>query len=176
MAAHARPARSTVTPIPAAESDGLIASGFKQARTFGEAQLDLRLLFQPNKCASFGSAMLKSRSSDAFNSQLKDFVAPVPINLQNCGQVIIRKQTIPDEDPNTTNFGYTKNFTTDPVSVNTFTLQDDGVKDYGKTVLVRQRLHRDRRRHPGQLGLRQPRLQSPAPERVDAVIDQRQLR
>jgi Prealbumin-like fold domain len=123
------------SPIPAGESDGLIASGSKQPRTFGEAQLDLRLLFQPNKCASFGSAMLKSRSSDSFTSQLKDFVAPVPINLQNCGQVIIRKQTNPDEDPNTTQFGYTKAFGTDPVSANTFTLTDDGVKDYGKTVL-----------------------------------------
>jgi hypothetical protein len=87
----------------------------KNARTFGEAQLDLRLLFQPNKCASFGSAMLKSRSSDSFTSQLKDFVAPVSINLQNCGQVIIRKQTIPDEDPNTTDFGYTKAFQHRPV-------------------------------------------------------------
>ena len=102
------------TPIPAAESDGLIASGFKQARTFGEAQIDLRLLFQPNRCTSFGSAMLKSRSSDSFTSQLKDFVAPVDINLQNCGHVIIRKQTDPDEDPNTTLFGYTKSFNTDP--------------------------------------------------------------
>ena len=104
-----------LTPIPAAESDGLIASGFKQARTFGEAQIDLRLLFQADQCASFGSAMLKSRSSDAFTSQLKDFVAPVGIDLQNCGNVIIRKQTDPDEDPNTTLFGYTKNFPTDPV-------------------------------------------------------------
>src|SRR5215207_5150887 len=120
------------SPIPAAESDGL---GAKSARTFGEAQLDLRLLFQPNKCSSFGSAMLKSRSSDSFTSQLKDFVAPVGINLQNCGQVIIRKETNPDENPNTTDFGYTKNFATDPDSVNTFTLKDDGAKDYGKTVL-----------------------------------------
>jgi hypothetical protein len=93
------------------------------------------LLFQPNKCASFGSAMLKSRSSDSFTSQLKDFVAPVGINLQNCGQVIIRKQTIPDEIPNTTTFGYTKSFNTDRTTPNTFTLTDDGVKDYGKTVL-----------------------------------------
>ncbi|HKF15022.1 MAG TPA: hypothetical protein VKB13_07345, partial [Gaiellaceae bacterium] len=123
------------SPIPAAESDGLIASGSKQARTFGEAQLDLRLLFQPNKCASFGSAMLKSRSSDSFTSQLKDFVAPVGLSLQNCGQVIIRKQTTPDEDPNTTDFGYTKAFGTDPATGNTFTLKDDGVQDYGKTVL-----------------------------------------
>jgi Prealbumin-like fold domain len=123
------------SPIPAAESDGLIAEGQKDPRTFGEAQLDLRLIFQSNKCASFGSAMLKSRSSDSFTSQLKDFVAPVSINLQNCGQVIIRKETIPEENPNTTVFGYTKNFGTDPTSVNTFTLMDDGVKNYGKTVL-----------------------------------------
>jgi hypothetical protein len=123
-----------VTPIPAAESDGLIATGFKQARTFGEAQLDLRLIFQPNKCASFGTAMLKSRSSDSFTSQLKDFVAPVSINLQNCGQVIIRKQTDP-ASPNAPLFGYTKAFNTDPTTVNTFTLADDGVKNYGKTVL-----------------------------------------
>ncbi|HEX6249738.1 MAG TPA: prealbumin-like fold domain-containing protein [Nocardioidaceae bacterium] len=123
------------SPIPAAESDGLIESGEKEARTFGEAQLDLRLIFQADQCSSFGSAMLKSRSSDAFTSQLKDFVAPVPIDLQNCGNVIIRKQTDPDEDPNATDFGYTKDFATDPVSADTFTLKDDGVQDYEDTVL-----------------------------------------
>ena len=118
--------------IPDAESDGL---GEKQARTFGEAQIDLRLIFNPDECVSFGSAMLKSRSSDAFTSQLKDFIRPVDIDLQNCGNVIIRKQTIPDEDPNTTLFGYTKSFDTDPVTANTFQLADDGVQDYGNTVL-----------------------------------------
>lgn len=124
------------SPIPAAESDGLIDAGEKQARTFGEAQIDLRLLFDAESCASFGSAMLKSRSSDAFNSQLKDFVSPLPIDLQNCGNVIIRKETLPDEDPNTTEFGYTKSFSTDPSSSDTFTLMDDGVQDYEDTVLI----------------------------------------
>jgi hypothetical protein len=123
------------SPIPAAESDGLISTGSKQARTFGEAQIDLRLIFDDDSCASFGSAMLKSRSSDSFTSQLKDFVAPEPIDLQNCGNVIIRKQTDPDENPNTTQFGYTKSFNTDPTSPNTFTLTDDGVKNYNDTVL-----------------------------------------
>jgi hypothetical protein len=118
--------------ISASDSDGL---GEKQARTFGEAQIDLRLIFDADSCTSFGSAMLKSRSSDAFTSQLKDFIEPVPIDLQNCGRVIIRKQTLPDEDPNTTTFGYTKSFSTDPTTANTFTLTDDGVKDYGATVL-----------------------------------------
>ena len=120
------------TDIPDAESDGL---GLKQERTFGEAQIDLRLIFDEDSCESFGSAMLKSRSSDAFTSQLKDFIRPIPIELQNCGNVIIRKQTIPDEDPNTTEFGYTKSFGTDPTTPNTFTLMDDGVQDYDDTVL-----------------------------------------
>jgi hypothetical protein len=123
------------TPIPAADSDGIITTGSLAARTFGEAQLDLRLLFDEDECASFGSAMLKSRSSDSFTSQLKDFIRPADIDLQNCGNVIIRKQTNPDEDPNTTLFGYTKSFNTSPTSPNTFQLTDDGVQDYDDTVL-----------------------------------------
>jgi hypothetical protein len=116
--------------IPAAESDGL---GDKGLRTFGEAQIDLELIFDENECTSFGSAMLKSRSSDSFTSQLKDFIRPIPIDLQNCGNVIIRKQT--DPDGATESFGYTKDFDTDPTSADTFTLMDDGVQDYEDTVL-----------------------------------------
>jgi hypothetical protein len=74
-------------PILAADYDGL---GLKQARTFGEAQLDLRFLQNENQCIAFGSMMVKSRSSDAFNSQLKDFIRPLEVNLTNCGSVIIR--------------------------------------------------------------------------------------
>ena len=116
--------------IPFGESDGILTAGSLSARTFGEAQIDLRLIFQADKCTTFGSAMLKSRSSDSFTSQLKDFIRPLGINLSNCGQVIIRKETIPEESPNTTNFGYTKSFGTDPTSTNTFTLQDDGSKSF----------------------------------------------
>src|SRR5215217_2689552 len=118
------------TSIPAAQSDGIISTGQLNARTFGEAQLDLRLIFQANKCTSFGSAMLKSRASDSFTSQLKDFIRPASINLTNCGKAIIHKETLPDEDPNTTNFGYTKSFGTDPASANTFQLTDDGTKTF----------------------------------------------
>jgi hypothetical protein len=117
------------SPIPAAESDGLSTATISP-RTFGEAQLDLDFIFDEDTCESFGSAFLKSRASDAFTSQLKDFIAPVPVNIQNCGTVIIRKQTDPDEDPNTTLFNYTKTFGTDPVSENTFSLTDDGVQTY----------------------------------------------
>lgn len=120
--------------IPAAESDGLISTGSISPRTFGEAQLDLDFVFDEGKCDSFGSAFLKSRASDAFNSQLKDFIKPIPVNITNCGQVIIRKQTDPDENPNTTQFGYTKSFGTDPATGNTFSLADDGVQTFSNVL------------------------------------------
>jgi hypothetical protein len=118
------------TAIPAAQSDGL---GNVSARTFGEAQIDFDTLTGGSgaSCQSFAGAYLKSRSSDSFTAAMKDFIAPAGLNLSNCGQVIIRKQTDPDKavtDPDPT-FGYTHNVniegTTDPTQ---FSLQDDGVK------------------------------------------------
>jgi hypothetical protein len=120
--------------IPAADSDGLTTTGSVSPRTFGEAQLDLDFIFDEGTCESFGSAFLKSRASDSFTSQLKDFIKPVPINITNCGTVIIRKQTNPDEDPNVTPFGYTKSFSTDPATDNTFSLTDDGVETFSNVL------------------------------------------
>jgi hypothetical protein len=118
--------------IPAAEADGL---GNVSARTFGEAQLDFDdLTGGSGTCVSFGGAYLKSRSSDSFTAALKDFIAPAALNISNCGSVIIRKQTNPDENPNTTDFGYTKAFSTSPATANTFTLKDDGVKSYSNVL------------------------------------------
>jgi hypothetical protein len=79
------------SPIPFGESDGIISSGSLAPRTFGEAQLDLRLIFNEGECTSFGSAMLKSRSSDAFTSQLKDFIRPASIDIGNCGSIKVIK-------------------------------------------------------------------------------------
>ena len=120
--------------IPAADSDGLSTTPVA-ARTFGEMQLDLDFIFDEESCESFGSAFVKSRSSDSFTSQLKDLIKPIPVNITNCGQVIIRKQTNPDEDPNATSFGFTKAFNTDPASENTFSLLDDGVKTYAGVLI-----------------------------------------
>jgi hypothetical protein len=77
---------------------------------------------------------------------MKDFIAPQPLNLSNCGQVIIRKQTDPDKtvtDPDPT-FGYTHNVniegTTDPT---TFNLQDDGVQTINDVLQGSYRLTED---------------------------------
>ncbi len=67
------------------------------ARTFGEAAVNLTdsniLPGGGGTCAGFGSAYLKSRSSDSFTAAVKDFVAPVPVNINNCGTITITKAT-----------------------------------------------------------------------------------
>jgi hypothetical protein len=132
------------SPIPVAESDGLAididGDGTLDpisTRTFGEAQVDLNALTGGGSpaCAVFGSAYLKSRSSDSFTAALKDFIAPLNLNLDNCGNVIIRKVTIPASDPATVQFGYTKSFPTDPATANTFTLGHGQSKNYGDDVI-----------------------------------------
>jgi hypothetical protein len=123
------------SPILAANSDGL---GDVSPRTFGEAQIDFDALTgggSGTTCASFGSAYLKSRASDSFTAALKDFIAPTELDIDNCATVIIRKQTVPDEDPNATLFGFTKTFATQPTSANAFNLADDGVQSYTNNVL-----------------------------------------
>jgi hypothetical protein len=78
------------TAIASGDSDGL---GGVSVRTFGEAQLDFEALAGGTAgCVSFGSAYLKSRSSDSFTAALKDFIAPTPLNLTTCGTVNIHKQ------------------------------------------------------------------------------------
>jgi hypothetical protein len=134
------------SPIPANESDGLSSTNPISPRTFGEAQLDLDFIFDEGTCESFGSAFLKSRSSTSFTSQLKDFIEPVPVNITNCGNVIIRKETDPEEDPNTTNFGFTHNLGTDPAleddpdttdidESTEFVLQDDGNQPFANVLI-----------------------------------------
>jgi Prealbumin-like fold domain len=97
-------------------------------RTFGEAAVNLTDsgILPPGTCESFGSAYLKSRSSDSFTAAVKDFISPIPVTIQSCGQIIIRKQTIPNGAAGT--FGYTTTGGLDPA---TFSLSDDGVQDYG---------------------------------------------
>ena len=76
------------TAIPAAEADGL---GAISARTFGEASVDFNAIVGGTQCVAFGSAYLKSRSSDSFTAALKDFIAPLPTNISVCGSVKVLK-------------------------------------------------------------------------------------
>lgn len=52
--------------------------------TFGEAAISYSALFSGQGCGTFGSAYLKSRSSDSFKSEIKDFIKPEPVTISNC--------------------------------------------------------------------------------------------
>jgi Prealbumin-like fold domain len=102
------------------------------AFTFGEAALDLTALniVPPGSCAPFSSAYVKSRASDAFTSAVKDFIAPVHLNLTRCGTVTIIKHTNPGGLDQ--NFDYTSNLAGSEISCTadtspaSFTLNDAG--------------------------------------------------
>ena len=67
--------------IAAADSGGL---GVLDPLTFGEASISFKAIFTGGTCGSFGSVYLKSRSSNNFTDELKDFIAPQPVTLTNC--------------------------------------------------------------------------------------------
>ena len=82
--------------IPTSEADGL---GAIDPRTFGEATVDFDAIVPPGTCTSFGSAYLKSRSSDSFTAALKDFIAPTSLSISNCGTVKVVKIDDSGSDP-----------------------------------------------------------------------------
>jgi Prealbumin-like fold domain len=67
------------------------------ANTFGEAAINLTAagVFPAGTCEALGSAFLKSRASASFPAEVKDFVAPQPVNIANCGTINIIKHTDP---------------------------------------------------------------------------------
>jgi hypothetical protein len=105
------------------------------ALRFGETAINLTAagVFPPGTCEAFGSAFLKSRASASFGSEVKDFVAPVPVSISNCGQVTIIKHTQPrgvNQDfsykSDVTGTTTTAGSTPCPTGNSAFTLNDNG--------------------------------------------------
>jgi hypothetical protein len=107
---------------------------------FGEAAINLTAagVFPAGTCKAFGSAFLKSRSSSSFPAEVKDFIAPQPVNISNCGEIKIIKHT----DPRgiNQNFGYTSTITGTQLSCTadttpaSFTLNDSAGVDSNPPV------------------------------------------
>jgi hypothetical protein len=101
-----------------------IAGGTLGAGLFGEAAIDLTAagVFPPGVCEAFGSAFVKSRSSSSFTAELKDFIAPIAVNISNCGTIIVHKTT----ENGDSSFGYT----TTGTGLSAFSLSDGGTKTF----------------------------------------------
>ncbi|MDO8147322.1 prealbumin-like fold domain-containing protein [Isoptericola sp. b515] len=122
-------ATGTINDSAIADGDAMVGDGTDlgslSPRTFGEASIDLDYLFDSGECLSFGSAFLKSRSSDSFTSQLKDYIEPVDVNISNCGKLTVEKVTDPSGVSET--FDFT---TTGGLTPSTFTLGDGESQGY----------------------------------------------
>src|SRR5215218_10322907 len=108
-----------------------IANVSLPAGTFGEAAINLTAagVFPAGTCKAFGSAFLTSRSSASFPAEVKDFIAPQPVDISNCGTIRIHKVT---ENGDAT-FGYT---TTGGLNPSTFNLVNGGTQEYKETVVA----------------------------------------
>jgi hypothetical protein len=106
-----------------------IANVSLPASTFGEAAINLTAagVFPAGTCKALGSVFLKSRSSASFPAEVKDFVAPQPVHISNCGEIVVKKVTIPSPDPTDTSFSYTAGGGLTPTS---FSLKNGETQDY----------------------------------------------
>jgi hypothetical protein len=118
-------AEGAVNTVPVPDTVGAAAPGSLGIGLFGEASIDLTAagVFPAGTCQAFGSASLKSRSSSSFTAELKDFIAPVPVNIDNCGTITIHKVT----ENGDSSFGYT---TTGGLVPATFSLPNGGTQSY----------------------------------------------
>jgi len=84
------------------------------ALQFGEVAIDLTKadVFPSGTCSAFGSAFVRSRSSASFTAEIKDFIAPIPVNISNCGSIKIIKHTDPRGQDKV--FSYTSNLPAEP--------------------------------------------------------------
>ena len=94
----------------------------RPAQQFGEAAINLTCaqVIPPNTCAPFSSAYVKSRASTAFNSEIKDFIAPVHLSITACGSIKVIKHT----DPRGLDQSFS--YTTSGTGLSAFSLNDKG--------------------------------------------------
>ena len=107
-AANSFPCWGKVKPLDGTTAEGTVNTGTTSdpvgtgaprdltPRTFGEGAINLTTagVLDPDHCTSFGSAYLKSRSSDTFSSAVKDFLAPIPVDINNCQPATINLKKV----------------------------------------------------------------------------------
>ena len=101
------------------------ADGFR-----GEAAVNLTdtIFSGVTGCLSFANTIPSTVTGNSDTADYKDTILETTPPISNCGTVTIRKETVPDEDPNTTLFGFDRTFTDEDDATPpdlTFELTDD---------------------------------------------------
>jgi len=101
----------------------------------GEAAVNLTttIFGDTTDCITFANTIPSTVTGNSDTADYKDTILEPTPPISNCGSVTIRKETVPDEDPNTASFGFNRTFTVegdaDP-PVLTFDLMDDGFQTF----------------------------------------------
>src|ERR671933_652326 len=95
---------------------------------FGEAAINISDSGILSGCQALGSVYTVSRSSgDSGTATMKDFIAPQKVNINNCGNIVVRKVTDPSPDATDTSFSFTAGGELSPAS---FSLKNGDVQTY----------------------------------------------
>src|SRR5436190_5121744 len=89
-------------------SPGTLGSSFAQG-TFGEAALNLTAILSAanlNACENFGQISMHTRSSTSIDSQLQDYIVPVPVLVRSCSLQIAKTGSSPHHDGDSETFNY----------------------------------------------------------------------
>src|ERR671931_341323 len=99
---------------------------------FGEAAINLTDSNILSGCAALGSVYVVTRSSgDSGTATMKDFIKPQKVNINNCGNIIVKKVTDPNPDPTDTSFSFTAGGGLSPTS---FSLKNGDTQTYSNVV------------------------------------------
>ncbi|HYI50734.1 MAG TPA: hypothetical protein VEX42_04090 [Microbacterium sp.] len=120
-----------VEPLNDADSQvAYSADGFR-----GEAAVNLTatIFGDTTECVTFANTIPSTVTGNSDTADYKDTILEPTPPISNCGTVTIRKLTVPDEDPNTTLFGFDRTFTVEsdaePPDL-TFELTDEGFQTF----------------------------------------------
>jgi uncharacterized repeat protein (TIGR01451 family) len=99
-------------------------------QSFGEAVINVTQTFQ-TECRTFVNAFVKGRSSTPFTAALKDFIAPIGVNVDTCRTIpLVNEATAdasnPGQDP--VEDGATATLTNDPIYAGD--PDNDGIANY----------------------------------------------
>ncbi|MEW5855382.1 MAG: SpaA isopeptide-forming pilin-related protein [Myxococcota bacterium] len=85
---------TVVDPIP--DPDTTLTKDGSKGPRFGEAAINLSDsgIMRDGVCIRFGSVHLTSRSSASFTAEVKDFIAPVPVDINNCAPTTVILQKV----------------------------------------------------------------------------------
>jgi len=84
-------------------------------------------------CLTFANTIPSTVTGNSDTADYKDTILEPTPPISNCGTVTIRKETLPDEDPNTTLFGFDRSFAVESDAeppVLTFDLTDDDAESW----------------------------------------------